>query len=140
MQAESPGCLVAADLGQGSGFQEALGDNPRQTSGTVVVIGLLSSEGDERGRSHALVQGEVTHLYVGRREKRDQTPCGGGGEGEGQRSMTGWAGLWGIGVGSSWGGSQMGTRDLLAREDLAMGEASGGGQSVLRHVQMSAFM
>lgn len=48
---------MAADLGQGSGFQEALGDSPRQTSGTVVVTGLLSSEGDERGRSHALVCG-----------------------------------------------------------------------------------
>lgn len=87
-------------------------------------------------------EGEVTHLYVGRREKRDQTPQAGWGEARGRvrGSMMGWPGLWGVGVGSSWGGSQMGTRDLLAREDLAMGEASGGGQSVLGHVQVSAFM
>lgn len=47
---------------------------------------------------------------------------------------------WGTGVEYSQGGSQMHTRDLLARKDLAMGKSSRGGQSVLLHVQMSAFM
>lgn len=34
----------------------------------------------------------------------------------------------------------MRTRNLLASKDPAVDEASGGGQSVLLHVQMSAFM
>lgn len=53
---------MAADPGQGSGFPEALGVSPRQTSGTVVMTGLLSSEEDERGRSHALVCGYKSEM------------------------------------------------------------------------------
>lgn len=79
------GCVVAADPGHGSGFPEALGVRPRQTSGTEVMTGFLSSEEDKRGRSHALVCGY----------KREMGPDSSGGWGSGQRSMKGWAGLLG---------------------------------------------
>lgn len=68
---------MAAGPGQGSGF----GDSPRQTSVTEVVLGWLSCEGEEKGRTKHIYSVERTGKGIrlpggGQESRRGGQDCG----------------------------------------------------------------